>query len=307
MKKLLFTLGVSLLLATGSCTNPKDENKSKDTATVKTDTVKLGLLELSSGNLSLKVDPQQGARIVSFAMEGQEVLIQKDSFEVFGSTFWTSPQSTWGWPPLKAVDELPYQKNADGSYESKKVDTLGVTITKLFSPNSDSSFRIVYTIKNDNDTSIKIAPWEITRVASGGTTIFPTENATYKGIKPFGELKITNKDGISLFRYDSNAVNDNKKSFAYASKNWMAQHKGSLLFIKKIENIQAAESAPNESEIEIYANPNKKYIEIEHQGAYKSVAAKSSYTWEVHWYLRKIEDKKYTEKEYQKMIEDILK
>lgn len=306
MKKLLFSLGLSILLGTVSCTNPKEETKTKDTV-VKVDTIKLGLLELSSGNLSLKVDPQFGARITSFALEGQEVLIQKDTFEVFGSTFWPSPQSAWGWPPIKAVDELPYQKTADGSYKSQNVDTLGVTITKQFSPNSDSSFKIVYTIHNDNDTSIKIAPWEITRVASGGTTIFPTENATYKGVKPFGELKITNKDGISLLRYDSSAIDDNKKSFAYANKNWMAQHKGSLLFIKKIENIKASESAPNESEIEIYANPNKKYIEIEHQGVYKSVPAKSSYAWEVHWYLRKIENKKYTEKEYQKIIEDILK
>ncbi|HTF81312.1 MAG TPA: DUF4380 domain-containing protein [Cytophagales bacterium] len=261
---------------------------------------------LHSGNLTMKVDPLVGARIVSFAMDSTEALIQKEQSENYGTTFWTAPQSDWGWPPIAAIDALPYTKTADHTYESQQADTLGITVSKKFVANADSTFTVTYTIKNNSDSALKIAPWEISRVATGGITIFPTERFVYKGKKPFGELKITSKDGISLFKYDSAAVNDNKKSFAYASEGWLAQHKGNLLLIKKFANIKPSECAPNESEIEIYANPNKSYIEIEQQGAYRELKPTESYTWDVVWYLRKVNSNKYSEKEYKVLIESIL-
>lgn len=315
MKKGLIsmTLIAALLFATSSCKeNTAKATKADSTITAIVDTNKpavsqLETLVLKSGNSIIKIDPNTGARIVSFTHNGIESLIQASEFEMFGSTFWTAPQSSWGWPPIENLDSKPYHKISDNEYESPVADTIGVTITKKFIANTDSSFSISYTIKNLKDTTIKIAPWEISRVQSGGITIFPTEIAQFKGKKPFGELKITSKNGISLYKYDSSAVTDNKKSFAYASEGWLAQHKGSLLLIKKFDNVKPADCAPDESEIEIYANPNKKFIEIEQQGAYKTLKSKESYTWTVKWFLRKIENKSYTETEYKKIVSEIIK
>jgi len=46
--------------------------------------------------------------------------------------------------------------------------------------------------------------------------------------------------------------------------------------------------APEEGEIELYANPDKSYIEIEQQGEYTTLIPGQSLTWEVKWYLRKL-------------------
>lgn len=262
---------------------------------------------ISSGNLSMEVDPAKGARIVSFQVDGQEVLVQKSESEIYGSTFWTAPQSAWGWPPIAEIDEAPYKSIAPNVFESDLADTLGVVITKKFVGNADTSITITYTIENRKDTMVKIAPWEITRVASGGTTVFMTENATFKGKKPFGELEIISNKGISIFTYDSSKVSDNKKSFAYSSDNWIAQHKGEQLLVKVFENIKPSDCAPDESEIEIYANPNKKYIEIEQQGAYREIKGQEKYEWQVKWYLRKIKNQKYSADDYKKLVQSIIK
>lgn len=314
MKKQKIALGLisAALLSMLSCDKPTDnpnQHKIDSITTQKNDSTNrlLEIIELKSGNLSFKFDPNTGARITSISVDSMEALIQKEEFEIYGSTFWTAPQSAWGWPPIKEIDEMPYKKTPDNSYKSSNADTIGVCIIKKFTSNQDSSFSVTYTIQNNSDHVVKMAPWEISRVASGGTTIFPSENAVFKGKKPFGELKINTKNGISTMKYDSAAINDNKKTFAYSSKGWLAQHKGKLLLIKKFENILPSECAPDESEIEIYANPNKKYIEIEQTGAYKSISSMESYSWEVKWYLRNVEDKNYTELEYQKLVESIIK
>lgn len=291
-----------------SCTKFENYQKKEDSTSTKIDsTVSKTVLEFISGATKMTIDPNNGCRITSFTYNGEEVLIQKNEFEMYGSTFWTAPQSAWGWPPITSIDSEPYVKLSTNSFESKNADTLGVNIIKSFTVNPDSSIKVTYSIVNNSDKSIKIAPWEISRVVSGGTTIFPYEKATFKGKKPFGEVKITTKNGIATFKYDSSAINDNKKSFAYASEGWLAQHSGNLLLVKKFENINASNCAPDESEIEIYANPNKIYIEIEQQGAYRELKSKESYNWSVDWYLTKIGTKSYTETEYKAIIEKLIK
>lgn len=307
MKNKYLSIGIALIGGITSCSKPTENVETKIVTTDSSKVVEQTTFNFESGNCKMVIDAQNGARIVSMTVDGQESLIQKNEFETFGSTFWTAPQSTWGWPPVTQIDSEPYTKIAENEFESKLADTIGVKVSKKFITNTDSSISIIYTIKNQTDSTIKIAPWEISRVATGGTTIFPSENTIFKGKKPFGEVKITTKNGISLYKYDSASVTDNKKSFAFASKGWLAQHKGELLLIKQFENISAKDCAPDESEIEIYANPNKIYIEIEQQGAYKDIKSKSSYSWEVKWYLRTIENKKYSELEYQKLIEGIIK
>ena len=61
-----------------------------------------------------------------------------------------------------------------------------------------------------------------------------------------------------------------------------------LLFIKRYPDISSAQFAPGEAEIELYASPRRNYIEIEQQGAYRTIPPMSSVDWTVTWYLQHI-------------------
>ena len=64
--------------------------------------------ELSVGDLSMVVDAAHGGKVLSFKHKDKEVISQSRWPESFGSTFWTSPQKEWNWPPVPE-----YDKNAD--------------------------------------------------------------------------------------------------------------------------------------------------------------------------------------------------
>ncbi len=97
------------------------------------------------------------------------------------------------------------------------------------------------------------------------------------------------KDGITWFAYQEDKVPvKNTKFFADGSEGWIAQVNEDVIFIKKFSDIPAEKAAPGESEIEVYANAGKTYVEIEQQGAYTKLQPGDSLTWEVNWFLRKI-------------------
>ena len=90
MRKLL----VSLLLAFVIPAAAQDENN--------------GLYTLKSGNVTMTIDAAKGGKILSFKYGDQEVISQLKWPESFGSTFWTSPQKEWYWPPVPEYDKKPY-------------------------------------------------------------------------------------------------------------------------------------------------------------------------------------------------------
>ncbi len=96
-------------------------------------------------------------------------------------------------------------------------------------------------------------------------------------------------DGITWFNYKEDKIPvKNNKFFADGSEGWIAQVNEDVIFIKKFPDIPAEKAAPSESEVAIYANPGKSYVEIEQQGAYEKLQPGDSLTWEVNWFLRKI-------------------
>ena len=63
--------------------------------------------QLTVGDVTMTINPEKGARILSFQYKGQEMISQLKAPESFGSTFWTSPQKEWNWPPVKEFDKMP--------------------------------------------------------------------------------------------------------------------------------------------------------------------------------------------------------
>ena len=70
-----------------------------------------------ANELELEVDPALGGRITRFSLAGANILTGPEVVargdgtvpNMYGSTFWTSPQSAWNWPPETALDSDPLQ------------------------------------------------------------------------------------------------------------------------------------------------------------------------------------------------------
>jgi hypothetical protein len=68
-----------------------------------------GKYSLQNGKVTMTINAQHGAKILSFKYEEQEIISQLRRPEAFGSTFWTSPQKEWYWPPIPEYDKQAYQ------------------------------------------------------------------------------------------------------------------------------------------------------------------------------------------------------
>src|SRR6266851_2556314 len=114
---------------------------------------KNGHFVFSSGNIALEIDPRVGGRVVAFSLEGRNFLTGTEADpNNYGSTFWTSPQSDWGWPPPPEIDNLPYSSAILGKklvLTSATNQKMGLSVTKTFSFDATtSSVTIEYAVTN---------------------------------------------------------------------------------------------------------------------------------------------------------------
>lgn len=65
-------------------------------------------IQLKVGNLTMIIDAGRGGKIMSLKHGDKEVISQSRFPEAFGSTFWTSPQKEWNWPPVNEFDKGAY-------------------------------------------------------------------------------------------------------------------------------------------------------------------------------------------------------
>jgi hypothetical protein len=239
----------------------------------------------------MEVNPVCGARICSFSLEGRNILTGPDADPGnFGSTFWTSPQSDWEWPPVPEIDHLPYRVVEAGpswlcvgALSAK----LGLLVTKRFVtlPERDG-FGVEYAIANQSAHARRVAPWEITRVA-GGLTLFAT-GAQRIPHPVLPEPAIVELEGTTWYRYDRAQVKTDQKLFAHSHGGWLAHVVDGDVLIKEFDVVPVERQAPGEAAIEIFASGLKDYIEIEQQGPYDVIAPWASCRWRVNWFLRRV-------------------
>ncbi len=240
--------------------------------------------ELKAGPLSATIDTGAGGKIISLTYDGQEVISQSKMPESFGSTFWTSPQNEWNWPPVPELDKYPYEIEVDEAnrlvISSSVAAKLGFKVRKEFITNEkDHTLKVNYTIINAGKETKKVAPWEITRVPNEGLIFF---DAPVGGITPAGLMPFTASEGISW--YSTDTANENRKINA-DGKGWLAYLNKSLLLVKQFEDLAPTQPAPGEAEIQVYVNRGKTYIELESQGAYTTLKPGEQLTWSVKWHL----------------------
>ena len=237
----------------------------------------------------LEIDPARGGRITGLWFEGRNLLTGADVDPInYGSTFWTSPQSQWGWPPVFEIDGAPYAtKPVDDGFAllGPKSDALGVSVGKRFEViRGRRAFRLQYAIINHAATEARLSPWQVTRVRPGGLTFF----ATGGGTLAHSDLPVRDEGGVTWLYHDAVVLRGHQKVYADTPQGWLAHVDGDALFVKTFESIPGAAYAPGEAHIELYASAGHRYLELEVQGSYETIAPGTPRPWTVAWRVRRV-------------------
>ena len=244
---------------------------------------------LAWDDVSFEVDARTGGRVTALRLGGRNLLTGPEiDAGNFGSTFWTSPQSAWGWPPVPEVDHAEYRASIEDSaivMRSARSASLGVEIEKRFSADrARGAVLFEYRIHNLGAVPIQTAPWQVTRVGPGGLTFYPSGDGAF----PPSNLGVQDALGATWYDYDRASITEHQKHFADGREGWLAHVDGDALLVKTFPAVPRAGHAPGEAQIEIYASPAHTYVEVEAQGAYEVVDPGAALTWQVVWLARRL-------------------
>lgn len=253
-----------------------------------------GRYVLRMGDVELEVDPAIGGRVTRFSLAGENVLTGPEVVagadgslpNMYGSTFWTSPQSAWGWPPEVEIDVEPYRAEVSGdvlALTSEAGATTGYSVRKRFWTDARSGqVAIEYTLENQRAT-LPAAPWEISRVPKEGIVFFPATTPVLSQ----STLPSSDRDGVAWIDIALAPPTDSKL-FQDGSEGWIAYVARDLAFIKTFVDTEGDQAAPGEAEIEVFVNGLYEYVEIEQQGRYALPAPNAAASWQVNWMLRRL-------------------
>jgi hypothetical protein len=246
------------------------------------------------GEVEMEVDPTIGGRIIRFSLSGENILTGPEVVangegttpNMWGSTFWTSPQSAWGWPPEVALDAALHRARVAGDVlelESDPGSVTGYSVSKRFW--TDAARKVVsieYTLHNQSAT-LPAAPWEISRVPKEGFVLFAAASPAL----PQSTLPSTFAEGVAWVDI-SLAPDVDSKLFQDGSEGWLAYVYRDLVLIKTFEDTSVEDAAPSEAEIEVFVNGLYDYVEIEQQGRYAMPASGAAQSWQVNWRLERL-------------------
>ena len=259
-----------------------------------------------SGNTSLTVQPDAGARIVSFKTGRYEFLTGKEIHaDNYGSTFWPSPQTLWNWPPPRVLDSDPYTlENGNGLLRmvSGKDPQTGLQFTKEFTSAQNGKIRITYSMSNAGNAAQKTAPWDISRLHKGGLLFFPLGEGSV-GVKHFAPVPADVLDGIVWFQDGKVRPKESELSIANVSEGWAAFAIDGKIFIKKFPGVKPAQQAPGEAVLSIYVSSDADYIEFEIQGPYTALSPGKTFPWNIEWIAVDIPDTIRTVKGNKELVE----
>ena len=270
-----------------------------------------GKYSVSVQDLTMTVDAAHGGKILSFKLGEQEVIAQNPALapqpapadgqpprrrffnpNSYGSTFWTSPQKEWNWPPVPEYDSLPYTAEIqDGPIQimghalpalflEGQVSKYGYKVCKTITADpSDLAFVITYSIVNESGETRKVAPWQITRVPNGGFLEF---DARPEDVTPAGLMKVTFDDSMATLEVD---VAPENRKINVDGKGWLTFRDNGLVLTQRFPDIAQEDAAPGEAEIQVYIDARKSFVEIEAQGPYTELKPGEKLDWTVRWYL----------------------
>lgn len=249
----------------------------------------VGALELSNGSLHVGISPSLGGRITSLQWQGQELLLGRDEtkaeFNNWGSTFWLSPQSLWGWPPISQHDSEPYQileqKHDRVSLISREGGGAVVEKTVSLSADQINKVNLQYTISAAK-TFPQIAAWQISRVPKTGVVFFLATPGSIN--TSMGKVEYQQGKG-NLVVVDLEKNVSEGKLIANGLEGWIAWLNDGKLFVKSYQSIDWEDMATGEGDIEIYISDKHPYAEVEVQSAAQKLNQGEQLKWQVSWWV----------------------
>jgi len=250
---------------------------------------------LAWDDVRLEIDAATGGRVTALRFGGRNLLSEPAADAGnFGSTFWPSPQTAWGWPPLAEIDHGPYRAELEPAaivMRSAISPALAVQVEKRFAADAGRAAVVFdFAIHNRGEAPTRLAPWQITRVPPGGLSLFPSGSGDNPPSPsgPHSTLVVREAMGVTWYAYDAAAVTDHQKLFAEGREGWLAHVDGDALLVKTFAIVPRAAQAPGEAQIEIYATPAHTYVEVEAQGPYETIAPGAALSWRVVWLVRRL-------------------
>jgi len=249
---------------------------------------------LTMGARRFVVDAAVGGRIVEFSLYGNNVLCDLEDLGDWtngGSTFWTSPQRDWNWPPNADLDRAPYSVEFDTSAQRLSLRSprfsLGgseLSVTKHFSANPEQEcVDIEYVIENHSKPT-RIAGWEVSRVAPEGVTFFAGTELQALGGLPAPTLD-TDASSVVWMNHAEQPLE--AKLGAHATEGFVAYQTRRLLFVKTFHDVPKDKVFDGEADVELYVMPTR-YVEIEQQSAAELLGPGQSLGYRLKWFLREL-------------------
>jgi hypothetical protein len=264
-----------------------------DPARVTAPALENGRYVFRMGELEFEVNPALGGRITRFSLGGTNILTGPDVVaqgqgtlpNMYGSTFWTSPQSVWSWPPETALDSDPLPSALDGdvlSLVSQAGATTGYGVQKRFAMDAARERVLIEYVLQNHSGAQAAAPWEVSRVPKEGLVFFAAASPATAA----STLESRMIDGIAWIDVQQAPAADSKL-FQDGAEGWLAYVYRDLVFIKVFDDVAPADQATGEAEIEVFVNGSFDYVEVEQQGRYVQLPVGGSSSWRVAWLLRR--------------------
>jgi hypothetical protein len=252
-----------------------------------------GSYSFSGNGLELVVDPRRGGSAVTFAIDGKNVLTNRDSSpSFFGSAFWPSPRSVGAEAPPE-LDHGEFVAELEGTslVLSSAPSKQGFKVVKRY--RLDTARRAVevsYQLLNVTDRPLRVAPWEVHRVPlAGGLTFYPSAHKLY----PQSTLRLDAYAPVTWFTHDHFRELKRLEAFADGAEGWLAHAHDGLLLVKVFDDAAESAHAPGEAEIEIAIefdprSKDRRFVRLSQQGAYVELPPGAASVYNCRWFLRRV-------------------
>ena len=270
--------------------------------------------KISNGSVEVIINPEAGGRILSFALNGSNVIFEdstqngkllsdyrKKWFDVDGGRFDLGPEgATHKLHLLTWMGTWDAKIKGDNSVEiiSQPDQRLGAQIKREFTLNKNSSLTIKQTVKNISDTTKSWFFWDRTLVPVGGKLVVPM-NPESKYSQGWGiwewdannaiihtdnisDPAVTTNDGNLLFEPTSSSPRG--KYGTDSHDGWMAYGYKNVLFVKQQKYFPDKIYTEAGGQILIFFTSGK-FMEIEPVSPTTTLKPGDSYSFSANWWL----------------------
>ncbi len=285
---------VCAAMMAGALTLPSILSAKESSAGHKAGTQPLSIesMELANERLSITIDPSVGGRVSSLRYKDRQLLFSREAAQSsnnWGSTFWLSPQSLWGWPPIEAHDSSPYQVSQMHERSVSLVSQwgIGAQVQKRMSLDDqrDNVLRMDYTVQARENFD-ELAGWEITRIPRRGLVFYPAQQTSLD--VAMGAVVYRHSDEVVWLELKPDIKPPEGKINANGDEGWLAWVEDDLLYLKLYQPVEKKRMATGEGDVEVYLSPRQDYIELEVQSAATSLASGDQLQWRVSWLVEEL-------------------